>query len=747
MIAVLNNTVGEGGERRAAVDQVNIERQRAVPFPAALYHAFHKHTTTVTNKGLFFYVNCELKRGGGAIGLGLSTLLSPVVEPWEQSAIAIRKLAWWEEVVIVNHPRNSGSIIVSSVGVIIGPCRSMCLCHRGGGGVARPNSTFGGGSISRRRLLFMYSTWGIRNPPRACLDIGNVMFQITRHVSVKNFNMADSTDAPIDLVFGEDDEADHDQILLDIETPRGKPPDLTNLFQASIEAPSIIVSEPDSAPQEEQIFDDNSKADTCFNVFEGVNDVGDVNAISADDDSNGQNKNADNSEETHGKERFDDENVHSGSSIIEAADSNNSAANKDPLKTQNEKVMDKKDETNKNTNVTDGNDKNKVDSRSGKVKEPLRPMISSGVPSLSEKQKSTKKTGEESNEAYSTQSKEFSDLKQLDTEIKAVIETGKEIAHGDNTIATDVSLSGIMMTEKQEENSDDEFDFDLPPAAQQKQGPTHPVPVSQTSAPKPPAPIYPAPELQAQGGQSSKPATVPSGSVGIQPSVGVVNSSRVDSRETTLPFTSASSVITSPGAGKAAVGQKPVAIIKPTTQVQNVDVVSIPQTQPVNQPTVVTATFAPSHSGLEAAQDEWDKVTTIQAGFKGTSTEARGVEPTIGGIKCNVERRGLSAFVNLLFGPPKLHRDLLECNRRGDVMSVVNEFYAALYFQMYQVWKTQGKTISDSGYVIKELEIRAKKNPRDILRHLDEYLNRKTVVVPQVQSDAGGDNFTNVCDD
>ncbi|XP_052773992.1 uncharacterized protein LOC128212541 isoform X2 [Mya arenaria] len=696
--------------------------------------------------------------------------------------------------------------------------------------------------------------------------------------------MADSTDAPIDLVFGEDDEADHDQILLDIETPRGKPPDLTNLFQASIEAPSIIVSEPDSAPQEEQIFDDNSKADTCFNVFEGVNDVGDVNAISADDDSNGQNKNADNSEETHGKERFDDENVHSGSSIIEAADSNNSAANKDPLKTQNEKVMDKKDETNKNTNVTDGNDKNKVDSRSGKVKEPLRPMISSGVPSLSEKQKSTKKTGEESNEAYSTQSKEFSDLKQLDTEIKAVIETGKEIAHGDNTIATDVSLSGIMMTEKQEENSDDEFDFDLPPAAQQKQGPTHPVPVSQTSAPKPPAPIYPAPELQAQGGQSSKPATVPSGSVGIQPSVGVVNSSRVDSRETTLPFTSASSVITSPGAGKAAVGQKPVAIIKPTTQVQNVDVVSIPQTQPVNQPTVVTATFAPSHSGLEAAQDEWDKVTTIQAGVEPTIVET--VKPMStyefieamktqdfsnvkGGIKCNVERRGLSAFVNLLFGPPKLHRDLLserervfciaasqlsndntihmrtlqtiyksltgskfdcprmgshweeigfqgmdpstdlrgagllglmnllyilkdpkkmslasdiyrlsihptqnfpfcvmginlsritlqtlredllnkECNRRGDVMSVVNEFYAALYFQMYQVWKTQGKTISDSGYVIKELEIRAKKNPRDILRHLDEYLNRKTVVVPQVQSDAGGDNFTNVCDD
>ena len=42
-----------------------------------------------------------------------------------------------------------------------------------------------------------------------------------------------------------------------------------------------------------------------------------------------------------------------------------------------------------------------------------------------------------------------------------------------------------------------------------------------------------------------------------------------------------------------------------------------------------------------------------------------------------------------------------ECNRRGSVIDVVNDFYTGLYLQMYQVWKTQGKTISDSGYVIK----------------------------------------------
>ena len=42
-----------------------------------------------------------------------------------------------------------------------------------------------------------------------------------------------------------------------------------------------------------------------------------------------------------------------------------------------------------------------------------------------------------------------------------------------------------------------------------------------------------------------------------------------------------------------------------------------------------------------------------------------------------------------------------ECNKQGEVLEVVCEFYAGLYLLLYQIWKGQGKTISDSGFVIK----------------------------------------------
>lgn len=42
-----------------------------------------------------------------------------------------------------------------------------------------------------------------------------------------------------------------------------------------------------------------------------------------------------------------------------------------------------------------------------------------------------------------------------------------------------------------------------------------------------------------------------------------------------------------------------------------------------------------------------------------------------------------------------------ECNRRQQVVGVLNEFYVATYLHLYQLWKTQQKTIADSGYVIK----------------------------------------------
>lgn len=42
-----------------------------------------------------------------------------------------------------------------------------------------------------------------------------------------------------------------------------------------------------------------------------------------------------------------------------------------------------------------------------------------------------------------------------------------------------------------------------------------------------------------------------------------------------------------------------------------------------------------------------------------------------------------------------------ECNRRQQVVGVLNEFYVATYLHLYQLWKTQNKTIADSGFVLK----------------------------------------------
>lgn len=42
-----------------------------------------------------------------------------------------------------------------------------------------------------------------------------------------------------------------------------------------------------------------------------------------------------------------------------------------------------------------------------------------------------------------------------------------------------------------------------------------------------------------------------------------------------------------------------------------------------------------------------------------------------------------------------------ECNRRQQVVAVLNDFYVAMFLHLYQLWKSQQKTISDSGHVLK----------------------------------------------
>lgn len=104
--------------------------------------------------------------------------------------------------------------------------------------------------------------------------------------------------------------------------------------------------------------------------------------------------------------------------------------------------------------------------------------------------------------------------------------------------------------------------------------------------------------------------------------------------------------------------------------------------------------------------------------------------------------------------PVSAHR---ECNRRQQVVGVLNEFYVATFLHLYQVWKSQQKTIAESGTVLKgtwaasrwagawstaagwtgagglvqtavcvshlpEVELFAKKNPKQMLRRLEVFL-------------------------
>ncbi|XP_068617164.1 ELMO domain-containing protein 3 [Brachionichthys hirsutus] len=66
-----------------------------------------------------------------------------------------------------------------------------------------------------------------------------------------------------------------------------------------------------------------------------------------------------------------------------------------------------------------------------------------------------------------------------------------------------------------------------------------------------------------------------------------------------------------------------------------------------------------------------------------------------------------------------------ECNRRQQVVGVLNDFYVATYLYLYQLWKTQQKTIADSGFVLKEVELFAKKNPKQMLRRLELFLKER----------------------
>ncbi|XP_067007043.1 ELMO domain-containing protein 3 isoform X2 [Anabrus simplex] len=62
-----------------------------------------------------------------------------------------------------------------------------------------------------------------------------------------------------------------------------------------------------------------------------------------------------------------------------------------------------------------------------------------------------------------------------------------------------------------------------------------------------------------------------------------------------------------------------------------------------------------------------------------------------------------------------------ECNERQMVVDVLNEFYAAVFYHMVQIWTTQHKTIRDSGYVLK-VEWFCRSNVRAVMRNLQSHI-------------------------
>jgi len=106
-----------------------------------------------------------------------------------------------------------------------------------------------------------------------------------------------------------------------------------------------------------------------------------------------------------------------------------------------------------------------------------------------------------------------------------------------------------------------------------------------------------------------------------------------------------------------------------------------------------------------------------------------------------------------IFREGKLNK---ECNSRNQVFEVFNDLYSAIYHSIYRIWKTQHKNISDSGFVIHEVETLAKKNPIPMIRTFQKVMNeRKNAKVPTAtaseskQGSSAGDKiekFIGVCD-
>ncbi|NWU01961.1 ELMD3 protein, partial [Urocynchramus pylzowi] len=65
-----------------------------------------------------------------------------------------------------------------------------------------------------------------------------------------------------------------------------------------------------------------------------------------------------------------------------------------------------------------------------------------------------------------------------------------------------------------------------------------------------------------------------------------------------------------------------------------------------------------------------------------------------------------------------------ECNRRQQVIGVLNDLYVAAFLRLSRLWEQQHGTVANAGFFLKELELSTKKKPRQLLKSLEAYLSR-----------------------
>ncbi|XP_062504330.1 uncharacterized protein LOC134181132 [Corticium candelabrum] len=91
-----------------------------------------------------------------------------------------------------------------------------------------------------------------------------------------------------------------------------------------------------------------------------------------------------------------------------------------------------------------------------------------------------------------------------------------------------------------------------------------------------------------------------------------------------------------------------------------------------------------------------------------------------------------------------------ECNSRGEVIGVVNEFYISIFFHLFVTWKQQHKTFSEAGFVLKDIEVYARKHSRKLFHQLRNRLlandNKQSFAQPSALESHSSVDFTSVCD-